>query len=126
MNNQYGVHSKFDIESHKKKFIRYLEVLIDKDGKVMYAVPSHQEKAISLACDKLHISREELMLMCPREYYGDFLTWLCQITEVVFVWTDMYFCINPTKKQISSLRTLKLKGIYEGPLIKEIVRKGEL
>lgn len=118
MKTSYGVHSKFDIEQHKKTFVRYLEVIIDTDGTVMYAVPSHQEKLISMACDKLNVTREELLQLCPTKYYGDFLTWLCQITKAVVVWTDMYFCISSTKEQKCSLRKLKLNGIYEGPLIK--------
>lgn len=47
----YDLHSDFDIEQHKKIFIHYLEVVIDENGKIMYAVPSHQEKQITLACE---------------------------------------------------------------------------
>lgn len=39
----YTVYSEFDIEHHKKTFIHYLEVVIDGNGKIMYAVPSHQK-----------------------------------------------------------------------------------
>lgn len=56
----YTVYSDFDIDQHKKTFIHYLEVVIDENGKIMYAVPSHQEKIISLACEKLNVTREEL------------------------------------------------------------------
>lgn len=49
---EYSVYSDLDMEQHKKTFINYLEVVIDENGKIMYAVPSHQEKLIKLACQK--------------------------------------------------------------------------
>lgn len=72
----YAVYSNFDAEQRKKTFIHYLEVVIDENGNIMYAVPSHQEKLISLACEKLNVTRGELNAMCPQEYYCDFTTWL--------------------------------------------------
>lgn len=51
---EYNVYSKFDIQSHKKTYINYLEVLILEDGAVEYAVPSHQEKVLEIACKKLN------------------------------------------------------------------------
>ena len=45
----YGLGSTFDIEQHKAKYKNYLEVIIDANGTIMYAVPSHQEKASELA-----------------------------------------------------------------------------
>lgn len=45
---KYGVHSDFDIQKHKETFIDYLEVIIDVNGRIMYAVPSHQEKLIAM------------------------------------------------------------------------------
>ena len=38
----YNVHSEFDLKKHKEKFINYLEVVIEPNGKIHYAVPSHQ------------------------------------------------------------------------------------
>ena len=64
--SEYNVYSDFDIEKHKKTYIHYLEVVIDENGKIMYAVPSHQEKLITLACKRLNITREELNSMCPQ------------------------------------------------------------
>lgn len=125
MENEYSIYCDFDIKRHKKKYVNYLEVLIEKDGRIVYAVPSHQEKAIELACQKLGVNRQELMAMCPKEYYFDFLNWLLMVSGAVAVWND--FCSAPTvtKKQIASLRRLKMAGIYKGtvPLMRE--EKGE-
>lgn len=74
MSKEYDIYSDFDLEQHKKKYVDYLEVLILEDGTVVYAVPSHQEKAIAVACAKLGVCRKELMDMCPPEYYADFMT----------------------------------------------------
>ena len=113
---EYNVYSEFDLEKHKEIYINYLEVMIDKDGKIMYAVPSHQEKAIEMACIAKNISRAELEKMCPEEYYFDFLTWLLMQSGAMAVWNNYYQCYNTTKKQYASLRRLKLAGVYKGVL----------
>lgn len=112
----YSVHSEFDIEKHKASFTNYLEVVIDADGRVSYAVPSHQEKLIALACSKLGVTRDELKTMCPREYYGDFMKWLCLLTGAMSVWNDWCEYGNPTIKQLGALRKLKMFGLYRGPI----------
>lgn len=73
---KYGVYSEFDLEQHKKHFVHYLEVMIDEEGVVHYAVPSHQELAIARACECLGVNRYELSVMTPKEYYFDWLNWL--------------------------------------------------
>lgn len=112
----YSVYSEFDIEMHSKTFKEYLEVIIDADGKVMYAVPSHQEKLIALSRAKLGISREELNSMCPREYYFDFMRWLCKISGAMAVWNGKCEFWEPTVKQIRALRKLKMAGLYHGSI----------
>ena len=105
---EYNVHSDFSVEKHKETFINYLEVIIDENGKVMYAVPSHQEKLITLACDKLGVTREELNDMCPREYIFAFME--CA------VWNNFFIGDNLNKRQIDSLRILKEEKLYSGTI----------
>lgn len=112
----YDVYSQFDLEKHKQTYTDYLEVLIDEDGTIMYAVPSHQQKGIALACARLNVSREQLDALCPREYWGDYMRWLCMIAKVVFVWNDSCVAVNPTIKQIGALRRLKMAGVYTGSI----------
>lgn len=120
MSEEYGLQSEFDIEKHKKRFIDYLEVMICKDGKVVYAVPSHQMKAEELCCDKLDTPREELISRCPPEYYYDYLTWLLTICGAVAVWNDFCVCGDDplTKEQRVTLRKLKMSGLYRGKISK--------
>lgn len=121
MGNEYSVYCDFDMEKHKEKYVNYLEVLIEPDGKIVYAVPSHQEKAIALACQKLGLTRTELQDMCPREYYFDYMTWLLKISGAIAVWNE--YCVAPmaTVKQVGVIRRLKMLGLYKGavPLITE-------
>lgn len=118
---EYGLRSEFDIKKHKKRFINYLEVMICKDGKVVYAVPSHQMKAEELCCEALDISREELIARCPPEYYYDYMTWLLTQCGAIAVWNE--FCVfgndPPTKKQMMTLCRLKMCGLYRGKIPKE-------
>lgn len=124
MNNktlgEYSVYSPFDIKKHKETYINYLEVLILEDGTIEYAVPSHQEKALEIACKKLNKTKQEIEDMCPREYYCDFLTWLLGITGSISVWGTSceYFIVYKTinKKQIATLKKLKKHGLYKGSI----------
>ena len=118
---EYSVHSPFDLEKHKETFTNYLEVLIDEEGTIMYAVPSHNEKAIAIACAKLNVSRERLNAMVPREYWCRWNEWLCKVAKVIMVWNGSCVAVNPTTKQIGALRRLKMAGVYTGP----IPEKGE-
>lgn len=113
---EYSVYSKFDLEKHKARYINYLEVVVLPDGSVEYAVPSHQEKMIDLACRKLKVSRQELSDMCPREYYFDFLLWLSMMSGGMAVWTYRCFCAEPTKAQIATIRRMKIAGVYKGTI----------
>lgn len=120
MIEKYDVYSKFDIEKHVKTFINYLEVVIDENGVIEYAVPSHQEYLIKYACNKLNISRYDLEQLCPIEYFGNFTKWLCIITNCISVWND--FCLvgnGFTKKQLAKLKELKIRGLYKGLIPKQ-------
>lgn len=115
---EYSLHSEFDVEKHKQNFTNYLEVVIDEDGNIMYAVPSNQEKMIALACEKLSVSREELNGMCPEEYYFDFITWISKVSGVCAVWNEFANGFTFSKNQISALIALKKHGLYLGEIPK--------
>ena len=115
----YNVYSKFDIEKHKKTYFYYLEVIVFPDGHVEYSVPSHQEKLISVCCSKLNISRDDLIKMCPREYYCDFLTWLCNQSECIALWYNSFWIGNnqkATRAQMETIEKLKAEKVYEGDI----------
>ena len=113
---EYGVYSEFDISQHKATFVHYLEVNIESSGRIHYAVPSHQEFAINLACKEKGWTRDELNNACPPEYYFDFLTWVLSVTGSIAVWNDFYVG-EANELQKKALRELKEAGIYEGRIV---------
>lgn len=115
---QKVLHSEFSIERHKEAFKNYLEVVIDEDGTVMYAVPSHQEKMIEIACKKLKVTRDELKNMCPEEYYLDFILWLSKVSSSCSVWINYVIGHSFTEKQINKLQELQNEGLYWGAIPK--------
>ena len=114
MSSEYSIYSPFDPDKHKETYKNYLEVLSLEDGSVVYAIPSHQEKAMALARERLGVTRELIYDMCPTQYYADFLNWLLSLTNSVSVWNISCWSIN--KKQAATLRMLKTKGLYKGPI----------
>ena len=110
---EYGLNSKFNIDQHKEHFIHYLEVVIRTDGTVEYAVPSHQEKLIAIAMEKLDCTREELYAKCPIEFYFDVTAWLCLITGCVSVW-ETYTVGIFNNAQLKALQELEAAGLYIG------------
>lgn len=111
----YDLHSEFDIEEHKRTFVNYLEVLIEENGHVVYAVPSHQELAIKMACKANKWTRKQLNDACPPEYYFDFMTWLLAQINAISVWNTMYIG-TANEKQKEKLRELKRNGLYKGDI----------
>ncbi len=116
MDEKYSVYSKFDLEKHKKTFIDYLEVVIDKNGVVEYAIPSHSEKMITIACNNLGITRQELNDMCPREYYLDFSIWLSKMSGCCAVWNEFVTGFDFNAKQVETLALLRKNGVYRGEI----------
>ena len=110
----YDLHCPFDIEQHKKHYVNYLEVVIFPDGYIEYATPSHQEKLIAVCMDMLLVSRYALQNMCPKEYYCDFMVWLCNVSGCVSVW-DRYIVQSDTtpltKEQKDTIELLKKEGL---------------
>ena len=111
---KYDLNSEFDMDKHKQTFIHYLEVIIDSDGIVHYAVPSHQEYLIGECLRKYGWTRQELSDACPPEYYGDFVVWLCKMCGCISVWENYLQFFEINEKQIETLSKLKDFGLYAG------------
>ncbi len=109
----------FNAVIHKKYFHDYLEVIIDAEGIVHYAVPSHSEWLIKRACEKLSLHREELFDKCPPEYYFDVIDWLTKITDCVAVW-DNSFTGHLNEHQYNTLKYLESEKLFTFPLERHI------
>lgn len=111
---QRVLHSPFDIKTHKETFIDYLEVVIDEDGVVHYAVPSHMEWMTRYFCEKHGIDRGVLYTMFKTN--TDFLTpieYLSKLSECIPVWISHIYGI-PNEKQNETLHKLANAGLYKG------------
>lgn len=115
----YNIYSEFDIDKHKQTFGEYLEVIIDDDGRIMYAVPSLQEKLIEVACKKHNVSRDELLDSCPRGRWIDFLAWLCEKSRCCAVWPQFVYSHILTDAQIKSLQQLQEMNLYHGLILED-------
>ena len=110
----YDLSCDFNMELHKKTYIHYLEVVIDPDGVIHYAVPSHQEYLIAECMKKMNWSRQELSDACPEEYYGDFVTWLCKISGCISVWENFIQFWEINDVQFITLKELQKEDLYLG------------
>lgn len=86
----YDLYSEFNLEQHMKNFKNYLEVVIEQDGHVLYAVPSHTLFLENYGALMFDITIEKLRELCPQEYYFDYMTWLLEKTGCVSVWSCGY------------------------------------
>ena len=108
------LHLPFDIQLHKDTFDNYLEVIIYDDGKIEYAIPSHQERLIAICQKQLGVTRQQLSDMCPREQWLDYRGWLCKKCKCIAVYNDRYIGTIWTTKQAAALAQLKSEGLYTG------------
>lgn len=113
---QKVLHSDFDMNIHKEVFTNYLEVVILKDGKIEYAIPSHNNKMAEIYMKQCGLNNiYEAMDRIPKEYHFDMIEWFNIQTGAISVWNN-YFMGRANKKQLAVLRKLKMFGLYKGPI----------
>ena len=61
MSKPYDLYQKFDYTKHKETFINYCEVIVDKEGHIYYATPSHTIFAEVMYAVKHKLLPEELL-----------------------------------------------------------------
>lgn len=109
---------RFEIDRHMKDFPKHCtELIIHESGEVEYAIPSHTKKLEEIAMKELNLHRYEDLV---KLYIDDdnYMDWLLDITKCVSVWYLFCKYKSINRKQISILRSFKLKGIYKGKLPK--------
>lgn len=85
----------------KHTYINYCEAIVNKEGKVSYARPSHT-MALEYLTKK---SRNELDRMIP--IYSSPLHWLIEFTGCAAIWNDFSLMpSNPTKEQLDTINIL--------------------
>lgn len=78
------LHSPFNIETHKKTFINYLEVVITSDGVIHYAVPSHSEWCIRYVLAKGIFKDRDALYEYLEKTHKD----IEDVSKCCLVWTN--------------------------------------
>ena len=116
---QEVLNSPFDIDTHKKTFVSYLEVIIDENGEIFYAVPSHTHKLCEIYMSRFGINDyEKTKKEIAEDAWAvslDMCEYLCAKTGCIAVWFQGYRG-EPNQKQLNKLKTLRLSGVYMGPV----------
>lgn len=123
--DQKILHQPFDIETHKKTFIHYLEIVILEDGTIVYAVPSHNKKLESICCKNLGIDINFEYSPNPQlthdfklkhgNNWWDWEDYLYETSKAICVWENMYKG-RPNIKQLNQLKILKENNLYLGEI----------
>lgn len=93
-----------DIHKNVKKYIKYCEVLVNKQGKVALAVPSHSDAVYGGNV----VTKAKYLYMCdPSEYCSEKL---CDDFGVVMVWYSLAHVGKkmPTPEQVMTMYRLYL------------------
>lgn len=113
MSDENILYQPFSIERHLERFRNtYLEAILFPDGHVEYAIPSHQEKLISILQKKLGATRQDIYDRCPEVYYCAILDWLLKETGCVSLWTQ-FFVGDLNTAQKETVQALVNSGIYQ-------------
>ena len=118
---QRVLHSPFDIETHKRTFVSYLEAVISPEGVVEYAVPSHTEKLIEIfmkqkGFDDIIKAKKYIIETTINNGMCSTIEFLTGVTGYISIWFDHYVASDPpTKQQLDKLKELFDNGVYVGP-----------
>lgn len=108
----------FNIQRHWEEYRgTYLEAIVLPDGHIEYAMPSHTEKLVQILQEQKGLSREEVIKLCPEEYYFSYIDWLLLESSCVSVWTD--FCMGEPNKAQWQSQEIGRAGIYNGSITKK-------
>ena len=119
------LHSPFNAKVHKDTFTNYLEVCIDREGNVYYAIPSHVH-FLEAALFRLEHPEREYEIQdgyAPREWVyhrvddecvcksghlaiSAWDEYLMEKTGFMTVTNNIWRAVDPTEKQMESLRNL--------------------
>ena len=104
----------FSIERHKKTFVNYTELVIDKDGNIMYATPSHERKMMSIILQNNPEMCERDLMQEAEESGGlyDWINWLMRKSECMCIYTCGIAYADPsTQKQMEKVKQLVDAGL---------------
>lgn len=113
--------SDFDFATHSKSFHNYCEVVILEDGKIEYAVPSHDQKLLSVVAKKYATT----IPMLVHKFEGEAQAWyweICSYNTRCMQVTNEYakFFFMPTQRQLAAASLLVKTGCCDSQLLESI------
>lgn len=108
----------FSIERHKKTFVNYMEAVIDENGVVHYAIPSHERKLVEMILKQNpDMCMKDVQDEAEQQFsvYG-WVEWLIIRSKCICVYTRGYMCPPEyimTQKQRDTLNELIKNGLTE-------------
>lgn len=103
--------SPFNAELHAKTFLCYCEVIIWPDGKIEYAIPSHNEIILKAYAQAHGLTREEAIEEARLRYGYDAMFQIMKELGIIEVWYDNMHNETPlTDAQYEALAMLLKHG----------------
>lgn len=116
LNDLSVLNGPFSIQKHKETFINYLEVIIDANGNIYYAVPSHLQKLKHMYMARYNATEDQMMADFYNQHSGiSAVEYFCAKLDCISVWWDGYVG-EPKDIHLATLRKLSEAGIYAGPV----------
>lgn len=106
----YNLHSKFDIDDHKRHFNDFIDLIVLPDGSAKYAIPDPISSMQKHLLQTTGMSESELLELSPCNPESYF-NWLLNRTECVVVYKDKIRYKYMTIKQeefVNNLRRLNM------------------
>ena len=106
----------FSIERHKKTFINYMEAIIDSDGVVYYAIPSHERKLMEIVLKQNpEMCMKDLENEAEKNAYLDgWAEYLMRKSGCICIYTKGY--MTPRNYQMSDAQKQKLGELIKAQL----------
>lgn len=107
----------FSIERHIHTFVNYCECVIDENGTILYAVPSHERKLMNIVMEKYNMTLDKLTDKAEHEDgQWDWINWLMRNSKCMCVYTCGYAIPDDdfmTDHQHKSLQSLIDSGLVD-------------
>ena len=118
-NKKYSIEEFIELtKKNPDEWNHYCEIIIDNDGQVLLARPSHQMCLLQYYCDKENIKMEDIEKYIPREFSP--VHFIVDKYDLISVWYASILSSSkgPNEAQLKSLELLrKNKLITPGYLI---------
>ena len=107
-NKKYSIEEFIELtKKNPDEWNHYCEIIIDNDGQVLLARPSHQICLLQYYCDKENVKMEDVEEYIPREFSPEHF--IVDKYDLISVWYESILSSSkgPNEAQLKSLELLK-------------------